>query len=332
MSFNAVNLQSSATALSEQFSHGGGIEAAARGWGCEISDILDLSTGLHPAGAPAWLPEWMQKHATLAAHYPDTNGEPARSALAAELAVAPENVVIIAGAQALIEVVFTAMGWRSLAIEVPCYSEPLRCARRAGCRLLPFEQDQPIPQAEVLWWTSPANPHGGDRPFPGGFSGLLDESYMVFAERRRLGLIPGVIRLGSLTKSLCIPGLRLGYAVADAVSVERLKQWLPPWPASTLALHLLPALLPEADRRDAAIAVARRRLAELLGRSGWQLRPSAASFLLARPEKVMPAFAEHRILVRHFPEWPQLTGWVRFGLPGSEADWKRLEEVLCRSH
>jgi hypothetical protein len=44
----------------------------------------------------------------------------------------------------------------------------------------------------------------------------------------------------------------------------------------------------------------------------------------------MPDFARHRILVRRFPEWPRLSGWIRFGLPGSETDWRRLEAALCR--
>jgi len=51
---------------------------------------------------------------------------------------------------------------------------------------------------------------------------------------------------------------------------------------------------------------------------------------LASPAKRLPDFAAKKILVRAFPEWPQLQGWVRFGLPYHEIDWQRLEEALCR--
>ncbi len=153
---------------------------------------------------------------------------------------------------------------------------------------------------------------------------------MPFTERRKLGVPDGIIRLGSLTKSFCIPGLRLGYVIADATSIEKINTWLPPWPTSTLALHLLPELLQVADGRDERIALARQRLTGLLEKYCWKVCPSQASFLLARPETDMPDFSVYRILVRRFPEWPQLTGWARFGMPGNEAAWQRLEEALCR--
>jgi len=49
---------------------------------------------------------------------------------------------------------------------------------------------------------------------------------------------------------------------------------------------------------------------------------------LAQPKTHMPDFSRHRILVRQFPEWPQLTDWVRFGFPGNEANWHRLADAL----
>jgi len=314
-----------------QFPHGGGLEAAASAWQCDISEVLDVSTGLHPAGEPAWLNTWMHEHASLAGHYPDRDGEPARSALAKEFAIQPENILIAAGAQAIIEVVFQAMGWQSMAIQIPCYNEPIRCAKRAGCDVHAYEFGQP-PLADAYWLTSPSNPSGQSQwplaPIPDMLTTCLDESYMPFAQRRSLGLLADVIRIGSLTKTFCIPGLRLGYVIADAAIIERLNEWLPPWPTSTLALHLLPELLPQADERDQQVSVARRRLTDLLERYDWEVRPSEASFMMARPKATMPDFANHHILVRQFPEWPQLAGWVRFGFPGDESGWQRLEEAL----
>jgi len=315
---------------SHRYSHGGGVEAAASNWQCNVADILDLSTGLHPAGPPKWLKTWMAEHVSLAGHYPEIHGEPARSRLAEEFNVSPEQVLITAGAQAVIEVVFQAMKWQSMAICVPCYSEPIRCAKRAGCRVHTIEAGDRFPSVDAWWWTSPNNPFGNSESFPEAMDGLLDESYMSFSERRTTGLLPNVIRLGSLTKTFCIPGLRLGYVIADEVTIQILNAWLPPWPASTLALHLLPELLPEADKRDMQIAVARERLIALLNKYDWDSYQSQASFVLAKPSvATAPDFSMQKILVREFPEWPQLKGWVRFGFPGSEADWQRLEETIC---
>lgn len=305
------------------------MEAAARAWQCETSGVLDLSTGLYPAGAPAWLGEWLKENASLIERYPDPDGEPARSALADELGVKRENVMIAAGAQAVIEVIFQAMGWRSMAIQVPCYNEPIRCARCAGCVVHAFEAGLSRPAADILWQTDPANPSGMTQIFPQGTAGVIDESYMPFHERRGLGPLSGVIRLGSLTKTFRIPGLRLGYIVANVDTIRRLRVWFSPWATSALALHLLPKLLPEADMRDARTLQARRRMVTLLQAYGWNVRPSEASFVLAFPPAVPPDFPAHRVLVRTFPEWPQLVGWMRFGLPGSEVAWQRFEEALC---
>jgi len=307
------------------------VEAAAELWQCDIADVLDLSTGLHPAGVPAWLHTWMQEHASLAGHYPDRNGEPARSALSEAFAIPPENILITAGAQASIEVIFQTMGWASMAIQTPCYNEPIRCAKRAGCDVRAYESGDP-PAADMLWLTSPSNPVGQITwplsLIPDVLTTCLDESYMPFTQRRALGLLSDVIRIGSLTKTFCIPGLRLGYVIADAAIIELLAEWLPPWPTSTLALHLLPELLPEADVRDQQVITARRRLVALLERCGWNVRPSEASFIMARPTGQMPDFAKHYILVRQFPEWPQLAEWIRFGFPSDETGWQRLNRSL----
>lgn len=332
MSSNVIKLNQATitTELPQHYPHGGGLEVAAKKWGCAVDEVLDLSTGLHPDGAPDWLGGWLKEHASLIAHYPDTHGEPARSVLAEEFNVSPENVLITAGAQAVIEVIFQAMCWNSMAIRIPCYNEPIRCAKRVGCEVLPFEIDQPLPDADLLWLTSPANPFGDEIVLPQCGRVVLDESYMAFDQRRTLGVKREVIRIGSLTKSFCIPGLRLGYLIAERETIQMLNHWLPPWPGSTLALHLLPELIKEADQRDAQITEARARLIALLKKYHWEVKPSHASFILARSQKEMPDFSHYRIMVRQFPEWPQLSDWVRFGLPGSESEWRRLEEALCQ--
>ncbi|MDX8409804.1 MAG: aminotransferase class I/II-fold pyridoxal phosphate-dependent enzyme [Mariprofundales bacterium] len=315
--------------LPDRFPHGGGLEQAARHWGCDTRDILDLSTGLHPAGAPDWLGDWLRDHADLAAHYPDQRGEPARSALAEAFGVTADSLLITAGAQATIETIFPAMGWHTMAIQTPCYNEPIRCALRSGCKVRSFANGTIPPAADVLWLTSPDNPTGALHPLPSPMRNcVVDESYLPFNQRRALGVIPQLIRIGSLTKTFCIPGLRLGYVVTEASLINILRQFSPPWPAATCTLHLLPKLLPEADHRDRQIVHDRQRLQTLLLGYGWEVRPSEASFLLARPNQKTPDFAAHRILIRAFPEWPQLAKWLRFGLPGTECAWQRLEQAL----
>ncbi len=68
---------------------------------------------------------------------------------------------------------------------------------------------------------------------------VVDEAFLPFSR------IPSVIEwvrrwdrlvvLRSMTKSFAIPGLRLGYAVANPTLIERWKTFLPPWNVNTLA-------------------------------------------------------------------------------------------------
>ncbi len=308
--------------------HGGQVERAARAWGCERAEILDLSTGVQPEPRPTALADALRRLAPTVGWYPDSDGEPARSALASALDVHPSDVLVGAGAQSFVEVMFVAMQWTSVFLQEPEYGEVRRCAMRAGVEVRCSALGSSWGQASAAWVTSPHGATGALRSLPDLAAGVLDESYASFEARRLAGVMPSWIRIGSLTKSFSIPGLRMGYAIAEAPVLETLRSYLPPWPAPTLAAHLLPELLPTWAERDCAAAEGRERLSRLLEQHGWSSAPSHASFVLARPAGRLPNFEEHRILVRTFPEWATLDGWVRFGLPGSAQEWARLEIAL----
>lgn len=307
--------------------HGGDRRAAAEAWGCHVDDILDLSTGVPPEPDPKRLAHLLSELAPKVSAYPDRDGEPARTALAKALEVDPESLLLASGAQAFVEVIYQAFSWKSVAIREPSYGEVRRCAERAGVEVRASASNEPWRSAQSTWVTDPDGYSGVASVPPAEGPGVIDESYATLAVRQR-GLMPGWIRIGSLTKCFSMPGLRLGYAVADPGAIETLRTWLPPWPASTLSLHLLPELLEDWERRDHSSAQDRQRLCALLEGADWELAPGHASFVLAKPRGFAPDFAAHKILVREFPEWPTLEGWVRFGIP-AEAAWSRLENALC---
>lgn len=307
--------------------HGGRRDQAARRLGCRPEDLLDLSTGVVPEPDPARRAHDLSELAETLSAYPDPDGEPARTALAASLGVPAEQVLVAAGAQAFVEVLFPALAPRSVALREPHYAEVRRCAERSGVEVRACSAGEPWPDAELRWVTDPDSFTGERVSQDAAVRGVLDESYRSLAERRATRL-PGWVRIGSLTKCFSVPGLRLGYAIAEPPVLDALRRWLPPWPASSLALHLLPRWLPEWEERDRRAGLGRDRLAETLRRAGWQVRPGSASFVLARPPSELPDFERARILVRSFPEWPALEGWVRMGIP-PDKQWDRLEEALC---
>ena len=83
----------------------------------------------------------------------------------------------------------------------------------------------------------------------------------------------------------------------------------------------------EAARK--ALAEAAGRLDAMLARAGLNLIGGTSLFRLVRAAEAARLFqtlGEAGILVRRFAEHPT---WLRFGLPGAESDWQRLERALA---
>lgn len=300
-------------------------------WECTADEILDLSTGVYPAYLQTRLARWLAVHANLVSRYPDPDGEPAASALARTLGIDRQCLLLASGAQAIIEVLFSAMPWRSIAFTEPNYSEIRHCAERSGVSVRILPAGRPFPSTDAIWVTDPHSLTGAavDSALDAD-AGVLDESYATCVQRQRPPR-KGWIRVGSLTKCFALPGLRLGYAVAAPEVVQELNRFLPPWPASTLALHWLPEVLGEWEALDQRMSTDRERLLMLLRRTGWKVFEPHASSVLGWPDPLrLPAFERERIVVRRFPEWPELEGAMRLGIPLLEEGWARLEAALCR--
>jgi histidinol-phosphate/aromatic aminotransferase/cobyric acid decarboxylase-like protein/choline kinase len=121
---------------------------------------------------------------------------------------------------------------------------------------------------------------------------LVDESFIEFSGQP--SLVPwaettgvsNLVVLKSLSKSLGVPGLRLGYVFSvDRQLGDRVLDELPVWNANSLAEHLLEILLKHRDDLDASIrrtVADRERFAEQLAALEVVERvyPSGADFLL----------------------------------------------------
>jgi threonine-phosphate decarboxylase len=96
---------------------------------------------------------------------------------------------------------------------------------------------------------------------------------------------PSLIVVRSLTKSWCIPGLRLGF-LATACSMDRLRRMQPPWSVNSLAEKWSNAFLIDERRAELShsfesLRSEKRRFAkQLSGIPGIRLHFGAANFLL----------------------------------------------------
>ncbi|MBQ4200210.1 MAG: histidinol-phosphate transaminase [Kiritimatiellae bacterium] len=232
----------------------------------------------------------------------------------------------------------------------------------AAIRNVPFV---PSPLAEDFTWTEPVV-QGGEHPvalflltnpnaptsvrypcsrveafartFPGVV--LVDEAYADFADDTCMPLAAApdnrnVVVMRTLSKSFSLAGLRLGYCVGPADLVDALYKVKDSYNVDALAQAVaLAALsdLPWMKSNAAKVCKTRDATAAALRARGWDVPPSQANFLFARPAHRPAAeiFAELRkrdIFVRYFPG-PRTGDRLRISV-GTDADMAALLDALA---
>lgn len=322
--------------------HGGRLDAARRLYPDAPRPWVDLSTGINPRPypLPALAPE-------IFARLPDDDAFLALEEAARAAYGAPDSVEIVAGAgvQAFIQLLPRLHPVQRVAALGFTYAEHAACWASAGARVETVETLAELAAADVAVIVNPNNPDGRLLP-PDALSPLaaamtkqggllvLDESFMDFTPARSAVALAGqegVVVLRSFGKAYGLAGLRLGFALASPSRAATLRAALGPWAVSGPALAIGARALADLDwRASAAIACASdaARLDGLLSRAGFELLGGAALFRLVGHEKAAARHAqlcEKGVLARPFPERPS---WLRFGLPGDEAAWRRLESAL----
>jgi cobalamin biosynthetic protein CobC len=324
----------------DRLPHGGRLREAVRRYGIPQDTWLDLSTGINPHAYPvpaiplrAWarLPE-------------DDDGliDAARAYYEAP------HVLPVAGSQAAIQALPPLRRPCRVGIITPSYAEHARAWRRAGHEVAAVPVaglSKAARQVDVLVVIHPNNPTG-DR-FPpetllrwrdrlagrGGWL-VVDEAFMdpTPAESlARCSASTGLIVLRSLGKFFGLAGARVGFVLAGSALLTRLAEALGPWPLAgpsrAVALEALADTVWQgAMRRE--LPEASTRLAQLLTAHG--LVPTGGcglfQWVVTREANALhESLACKGILTRLFHDPPSL----RFGLPGTEQGWIRLEGALA---
>ena len=140
-----------------------------------------------------------------------------------------------------------------------------------------------------------------------------------------------LIVLRSFGKFYGLAGVRLGFIVAGPQIIAQVRAAFGDWPVSAEALAAGTASYADRDWAQATRARLQQevlRLDQLLTRAGLKVQGGTTLFrLCATPQAGLwfTHLARHGVLVRPFAQQPD---WLRFGLPGSETEWVRLEAAL----
>jgi histidinol-phosphate/aromatic aminotransferase/cobyric acid decarboxylase-like protein len=240
--------------------------------GLDPDSVLDLSQSLNPL-APDPAPV-VARHAGAARHYPDARA--ATAALARAMGVDRERLLLTNGGAEAIALVAAEVGGH---VDEPEFGlHP----RGGGPR----------------WRSNPNSPSGllaaADQT-----AEVWDEAfYALAAGAWTRG--DGAIVVGSLTKVLVCPGLRLGYVLAEPELVGKVARRQPAWSVSSVAAASLPELLEAVDLAGwcAAIAYLRGEWGALLRAHGLAVRRSDANWVLVEHGGLREALAPHGVVVR----------------------------------
>ncbi|MGI8492263.1 MAG: aminotransferase class I/II-fold pyridoxal phosphate-dependent enzyme [Acidimicrobiales bacterium] len=294
--------------------HGGDGAKLARALGVAPDEVLDLSASLNPL-APDPTPV-LAAHLDSIRSYPDP--EPAGASVAAAIGVDPETLLLTNGAAEAIALVAAEMPVGS--VEDPEFS---LYRRHLGVL------DPTAPR----WRSNPHNPTGA-LAGAGEEAGVWDESFWPLCTgswtRGDAGL--GAVVIGSLTKLLACPGLRVGYVLCpDRAMRERLAARQPAWSVNGLVCAALPEMLAavELARWAREVAKLRERLGGCLRRHGLAPLASDANWLLVDAPGLRERLAARGVLVRDCASFG-MPGVVRIAVP-SPSGLDRLDSALAET-
>lgn len=355
--------------MSHSYDHGGNIFTVARRLGVAPDRILDFSASINPLGMSSTVRNALIGSLDSLIHYPDTSHKELKQALATFHALSPAHFTIANGSTELIYNLPAMLPGNKALIISPSFSEYVRALGQHHWETQHFilspESNFAIDTdkleralaggVDALFICNPGNPNGTLYPQrviekiyslcqSAGTFMVLDEAFMDFCEeasaKQMIVHSDNAIVLRSMTKFFGIPGLRLGYAISNAILAERLDSMGGPWSVNSLALAAGAAALRDVQHNQESLEFIwqeRRTLFESLAQfSQFKLYPSSANYLLVEIKEGMTSrelkerLLAHRILVRDCASFMGLSGqYFRIAIRTS-AENKRLLECLCR--
>ncbi|MGO4387903.1 threonine-phosphate decarboxylase CobD [Microvirga sp. 2YAF29] len=325
-----------------QIWHGGDLGEAARLFPDAPQPWVDLSTGINPISypMPPLPPSIFQRLPS-----PEDHKDLERAASRAYGTADAGMVVAAPGTQVLISLLPALWQKSHVAVLGPTYAEHARAWRMAGHRVVECATPEQAPDADILIVVNPNNPDGRIIPRQdligisnrlreqGGWL-IVDEAFADFDAGKTLvpHLPDNAIVLRSFGKTYGLAGIRLGFSITGIDMAEKLRTMLGPWAVSGPAIEVGRQALCDhawlAAAQEARAADARRLDSILM--SVADSAPKGTTLYRLMECKQAPDLFKHLgrsgIWVRRF-EYNSRR--LRFGLPGSEAAWTRLEGAIA---
>jgi threonine-phosphate decarboxylase len=215
----------------------------------------DFSSNIPYRNASEAIADYLKNRMDTISNYPDPNAHKLTSQLADFHAVSSDNILVTNGSAEAFYLLAHFFRSKHSTIAYPSFAEYEDACRtyRHEISFLPVESLCDIVRFEAgaVWFGTPNNPDGTlvDNATISRFCSenphtcfIADAAYDDLCPRSESvkslqGRFENLITVYSLTKTFCIPGLRLGYIVADRQVIDGIRSLRPPWSVNALALE-----------------------------------------------------------------------------------------------
>lgn len=312
----------------------------------EEQELLDFSANINPMGPPEAVQRLWSELLERTAVYPDPDYSEAVASIAAHNDVKADQVLLTNGGAEAIFLAARLLSGGSALIVHPTFAEYERaCAHyNVHTEMLIADPEKPFPEEEVmrrlpavngLFLCRPNNPTGIMIPqdcivrllrcaLRSNTLLIVDEAFVDFVADEQASLVPlldefpNLILTRSMTKMYALPGLRIGYALAQPHQTKEMAAYRMPWSVNAPAALLTPELL-----KDMAFPIRTRQWLQVelewlqarMQQLQFTMSASWANFyLLSDPlslqdaSKLYTFLLQGGILPRHTETFPGLEG------------------------
>jgi histidinol-phosphate aminotransferase len=275
--------------------------------GLPISEIVRFDGNTSPRALPSSRAEALIEELARIHTYPHGGYPRLEQAIAQYAGVAPDNVVLGAGADDLILLLtrsFAGRGDRVAIANDPTYPLFDIAVRLAGAEVA---ADDPV----LTICCRPNNPTGELGKLPDARPLLVDEAYFEYSGETAVDLIEDdVVVIRTFSKAFGLAAARIGYAIADAQTAGELRVRQDPLPITTFSAALALAALRAGPPEIQETIEERDRLADGLRTIGFEPLPSQANFVYVPMEDARAAYERllrQGLVVRPFEDAIRIT-------------------------
>lgn len=333
--------------------HGGNKNEAARAYGIEPAEMIDLSTGISPNPYPLSL---SQLDLSDLIELPQEDKAASLKNIMRKAWSVPDSaeIALASGSGALISLIphIHKGDMRQVYCPEPAYSEHPMAWQRAGFRMIPYEAGT-IPEiylnkTAAIIAVQPGNPMGHCAS-PDAWLELMEKAaahkVMIIMDEAFIDLMPeqslvpylgrkGLIVIRSFGKFYGLAGVRLGAAIGHPDDITALEDLLGPWPVSAMAVQFAAEAMSDHgwadDQRDWCATQMASLKKELMAR-GITIIGGTDLYVLIEIEDaktLQDKLARAGFWTRIFEHYPN---WMRLGLARDDAATTRFLKALDKA-